>query len=182
MTSAFAADLGEVLVRPGQAEDIDGMARVSLDTWKLAYTGILPDLYLERMRLAAHEAQRRRLIGAPGVRHFVAEEPVTGEIVGFASAGPARNGAFAAPSEIYELYVQNGFQGQGLGRSLFEASIRRLASEGSDSVLVWVLAENPSRGFYERLGGRLLKAQTIRVGGAPVEEVSYVWRDLRERF
>ncbi len=167
-------------VRPADADDIEGMARVSVDTWRLTYAGILPESYLARMRLAAHEAQRRRLMGVSDAAHFVAEEPLTGETVGFASAGPVRAGddALGVTSEIYELYVQNGFQGRGLGRGLIAAARAWLSARGHRGMIIWVLADNPARAFYQRLGGVPAGQRAIRVGGALVEETAYVWRDV----
>lgn len=180
MDSRFAFDLParKPQVRPAGAGDVEGMARVSVDTWRLTYYGILPAGYLARMRLPAHETQRRRLMASPDTAHFVAEEPLTGETVGFASAGPARGGAPGVSAEIYELYVQNGFQREGLGRGLVRAARAWLADQGHGSMIVWVLADNPARGFYERLDGRPAGLRTIRVGGALVDEAAYVWRDL----
>jgi GNAT superfamily N-acetyltransferase len=173
----FQTFTGRPVIRAARGEDIEGMARVSIDTWRLAYAGILPAGFLARMRLSAHEAQRRALMQGAGRIHFVAEEPATGETVGFCSAGPIRNGS-GIQAEIYELYVQNGFQGQGLGRGLFESAKAWLATRGYQSLVVWVLADNLNRGFYERLDGIPAGVQTIRVGGALVEEAAYIWRDI----
>jgi GNAT superfamily N-acetyltransferase len=164
-----------IAVRAAGWEHIEGMARVSLDTWRLTYRDILPRPYLERMRHAAHESQRSRMMHAQGVHHFVAIEPTAGEVVGFASCGPTRSGS-GASGEIYELYVQNGYQGRGLGRRLFRAAADRLARDGHESMIVWVLAENPNRGFYPRVGGWRQAMKSIRVGGASVDEIAYVWR------
>jgi GNAT superfamily N-acetyltransferase len=164
-----------ILVRPAGWEDIEGMTRVSVDTWRLTYKDILPQAYLDRMRRSSHENQRSRMMHAQGVHHFVAIEPLAGEAVGFVSCGPTRSGG-AAPGEIYELYVQNGFQGRGVGRRLFRAAADRLARDGHESMIVWVLADNPNRGFYPRLGGWRHARKTIHVGGAPVDELAYVWR------
>lgn len=176
MTS-FAPDTSalEPRVRMATVADAEGMARVSVDTWKLTYGGILPGDYLARMRRPAHESQRRRMMADADTAHFVAEEAATGETVGFASAGPARGGLAGGGAEIYELYVQNGFQGQGLGRRLVEAARGWLAGRGHQSLIVWVLADNPNRGFYERIGGRFSGRRAIRVGGATVDEAAYVW-------
>ena len=46
-------------------------------------------------------------------------------------------------------------------------------------MLVWVLADNPSRHFYEALGGQYVSAKQIEIGGAMLDEVSYGWRDIR---
>jgi hypothetical protein len=43
---------------------------------------------------------------------------------------------------------------------------------------VWVLKDNPSRGFYERMGGRPLTTAEIEIGGKTLTEVSYGWEDL----
>jgi ribosomal protein S18 acetylase RimI-like enzyme len=164
-----------ILVRPAVWDDVEGMARVSMDTWRLTYKDVLPAAYLERMRQLRSEHQRARLMHAQGVHHFVAIEPSAGEVVGFVSCGPTRNGGQAS-GEVYELYVQNGFQGRGVGRRLFRAAMNRLAGDGHEKMVVWVLNENPNFGFYPRVGGWLHARKTIRVGGRAVEETAYLWR------
>ena len=43
---------------------------------------------------------------------------------------------------------------------------------------VCVLAGNPARDFYERLGGIELSSRNIEVCGRRLEEVCYLWLDL----
>lgn len=172
---AFEASRLQPRVRKATLADAEGMARISVDTWKLTYGGILPKDYLARMRRTAQETQRRRMMADADTAHFVAEDQTTGEPVGFASAGPARGAVGDATAEIYELYVQNGFQRRGLGQKLVQASGAWLAGRGHEGMIIWVLADNPNRAFYERIGGRLAGQRTIRVGGATVEEAAYVW-------
>jgi hypothetical protein len=45
---------------------------------------------------------------------------------------------------------------------------------------VWVLARNPSRRFYEALGGRAITEQQIERGGESYVEIAYGWRDLSD--
>jgi hypothetical protein len=45
------------------------------------------------------------------------------------------------------------------------------------ALLLWVLAENLSRTFYERLGGRPVDEKTVNIGGVPLIEVAYGWLD-----
>jgi GNAT superfamily N-acetyltransferase len=175
-TFPVRAPTRRVLIRAAGWGDIEGVARVTVDTWGQTYRGILPQAYLERMRYAASESQRSRMMHAQGVHHFVAVEPTAGEVVGFASCGPTRNGGAGIPGEIYELYVQNGFQGRGIGRRLFRAARDRLAGDGHEAMIVWVLSDNPNRGFYPRMGGWRRAEKIIRVGGASVEEIAYTWR------
>jgi hypothetical protein len=56
----------------------------------------------------------------------------------------------------------------------------RLALEGLNGLMLWVLAANPTRGFYEALGGRLLGEQPIQIGPDSLVEVAYGWEDLGE--
>lgn len=46
-------------------------------------------------------------------------------------------------------------------------------------MLVWVLAENPFRRFYEALGGQYVRTEQFELGGAMLDEVAYGWRDIR---
>lgn len=45
-------------------------------------------------------------------------------------------------------------------------------------MLLWVLEDNPSRGFYEALGGVRIKQETITIGGTELVEVAYGWSGL----
>ncbi|HEX9677069.1 MAG TPA: GNAT family N-acetyltransferase, partial [Anaerolineales bacterium] len=72
------------------------------------------------------------------------------------------------------------FHGRGCGRDLMLCSAERLLREGMRSMLLWVLAENPSRGFYERLGGRQLEEKQITIEQDVLTEVAYGWADLQD--
>jgi hypothetical protein len=69
-------------------------------------------------------------------------------------------------------------QGRGTGRLLLLALFARLVDCGHRSALIWVVRANPSRYFYERLGGKLIAHRIIPLGGQPVEAVGYGWSDL----
>lgn len=56
--------------------------------------------------------------------------------------------------------------------------MRRLLDAGHAAMLVWALAGNPARGFYEALGGQLVATKTVALGGVGLEEVAYGWTDL----
>ena len=67
---------------------------------------------------------------------------------------------------------------RGLGAALVAACAAQLSESGADSMVVWVLAQNRARGFYKTLGGTRHGNKMVLVGGKPVREVSYLWRDL----
>ncbi len=45
-------------------------------------------------------------------------------------------------------------------------------------MLIWVLADNPSRRFYERLGGQLVREAEVELGGQRLRELAYGWKNL----
>ena len=55
----------------------------------------------------------------------------------------------------------------------------RLQALAYPSMLVWVLAANPARGFYESLGGAFVRSRELELGGETHEEVGYGWLDVR---
>jgi ribosomal protein S18 acetylase RimI-like enzyme len=166
------------LIRDATVEDAIGIAKVHVDTWKSAYAGIIPSEYLARLSWeeSAHRLQEYLQNMEPECFLLVAERE--GEIVGFSSGGPERSGDEVYRGEIYALYVSPAYQRRGIGRRLVGASARRLLQAGTGNLLVWVLSANPSRQFYERLGGQLVREREIEIGGVSLPEVGYGWADL----
>lgn len=167
-------------IREADANDAAAIAKVHVDSWRTTYIGILPDGYLANMSYEGRERAWRNNFNKRGRREFVyVAEEEKGEIVGFASGGPERSGDSPYQGELYAVYFLKNFQRQGIGRQLSLAVARRLLQTGYDSMWVWVLAQNPSRGFYEALGGEVVSEKSIEVGGAKLAEVAYGWKDLR---
>ena len=165
-----------VRIRRAGLEDLPGVARVLVDTWRATYRGVVPEAFLEGLSYegqAERWAQRLKTPTWPG-RLFVAESE-SGEVVGFAAFGPDRASGFPGyTAELWAIYVLPNWQRKGLGRALFHEGARLLQAEGYGRMLVWVLKENPKgRGFYEHLGGVLLGEREIELGGAKLWEVAY---------
>ncbi len=169
-------------VRLARDDDAAAIARVHVETWQSTYAGLIPDKYLVRMGNLL-ERRPHHVSLAPTVREttFVAE--ADGAVVGFASFGPARRGGLRADprfdGEIYTLYVLPDYQGQGLGGALLRRAFSALDVRGRTGAIIWVLEANPSRFFYERMGGRRVARRTERFAGADLAEVAYGWIDLR---
>lgn len=165
----------DIDIRPATRSDVEGIARVSVDTWRTTYVGKLPAAWLERLRYGVVEQHQGRFLGEPLTQHFVAVEPLTGEVVGFVNGGLSRQPRLGFDGELFELYVQEGFQRRGIGRGLFQTAQAALRDAGQKSLIVWVLGSNPNRLFYERLGGRMVARQPVRIGGGRVQEIAYAW-------
>ncbi len=126
--------------------------------------------------------QRALQLGDAHEAVFVANEGY--DIVGFCSGGPARKmPEDRAPArrqigEVFTLYVLPDFQEQGTGRMLLANGFAELVERGFASALLWVVAGNPSRFFYEAMGGQAIGRDVEKFAGAEIEEICYCWPDL----
>jgi GNAT superfamily N-acetyltransferase len=89
--------------------------------------------------------------------------------------GSAREAVAGLAGELYALYTLKSMQGTGAGRQLFDAARQSLRACGINGMYLWVLADNPSAGFYRHMGGRAVMRKTIDIGGKPLEEIAYGW-------
>lgn len=169
-------EMDAISIRSATTGHARAIARLDVETWRAAYAGVLPASYLVGL------SERRR---EAGWRSVILHEPrdvrvaigADGTVLGFGSCGPCRGERHFA-GEVFTLYVAPDCQNQGIGRRLLTALFRRLVAAGRGSAIVWVLRDNPSRFFYQRLGGRQVARKTIEVGGAAVEALAYGWSDL----
>jgi ribosomal protein S18 acetylase RimI-like enzyme len=166
-----------VEVRPARPYDTADIARIHIDMWRLAYDGILADEYLRGLSYTRSRVQWQVMLERHAGVLLVAESSDDG-VVGFAAGGSARTSEFGVDGELAALYVLASHQGQGVGRDLTVEMARALHENGRSGMLVWVLADNPARDFYEHLGATEAGNQTIEIGDQGYVEVAYVWRDL----
>ena len=80
-----------------------------------------------------------------------------------------------ADGEIETLYVLDDWRDRGVGRRLIRTGAAHLAAAGSRAAFLWVLRNNPSRWFYQRLGGKAVAEADTRVAGVAVPQLAYAW-------
>ena len=162
-------------IRPALPSDGAAIAAVHVAAWRSAYAGLLPDWTLTDLSARRQESYYSRVIRGGGIVH-VAEPPDDGgdapPVVGFVTASRARA---IADGEIETLYVLDDWREQGFGRGLIRAAADDLVAVGCRSAFVWVLSGNPSRWFYERLGGVRAVEGSVSVGGRAQPQTAFVW-------
>jgi|FLYN01.1.fsa_nt_gi GNAT superfamily N-acetyltransferase len=167
-------------IRLAQVPDAAGIARVHVDTWRTTYAGLMPDELLANLSYERRENQWRSVLSNPDSPQWIyVAENDDGQVVGFVAGGPERSGDPLYKGELYAIYVLAEHQGRGIGRALTGANAQRLIEAGMTSMLVWVLAENPWRAFYEALGGKPVREKQETMGDVTLTEVGYGWADIR---
>ncbi len=148
-----------------------------MDTWQATYDGLLPQSMVDGLSYQRSSAQWARVWSRPDMMLWVAQAP-SGDIVGFGCAGEERGRDASYDAEVYAIYVLPDHQGSGTGRKLMAAMATELYLQGLRTLLVWVLAENPYRRFYESLGGTEARSQRMLLASGLLTETGYAWKEL----
>jgi GNAT superfamily N-acetyltransferase len=145
-------NLVDVELRQPTPADGERLARMHYASWRDAYASFLPPEFwgeaTEQRWISGRTASLRS--PAPGSATWIALRD--GEILGFATAGPARQnptaGAPVRDRELWSLYVRASEYGSGLADLLLETA---LAGQGPAEL--WVFEANArARRFYARHG------------------------------
>ena len=174
-----------VVLRRARAGDAEAIARIHVETWRATYAGLLPDRYLVGMSAQGQSFTWQKAIARCGRNEaiLVAQDEQGsggdgGPIVGFGNAGPARSNLAPYKAEVYTLYVALDWQGRGIGRQLLGGLFRGLVEAGLGDAYLWVLSSNPSRFFYEAMGGERAAERQEAFAGALLDETAYGWPNL----
>ncbi len=168
-----------IVIRKATVEDASAIATVHVVAWKETYRGIVADEVLDNLSIQRRTEQWINSLSDeahPYHRAFVVE--MNGQVVGFSSFGVPQIKDTDFDGELFAIYILKAAHKMGIGRMLVQAVVNGLHEMGSKSMMVWVLKDNPTRGFYERLGGEYLYEKPIEIGNESLAEVAYGWRSL----
>jgi ribosomal protein S18 acetylase RimI-like enzyme len=176
---AIRGEVSAIVIRPARADDAEAIARVRVDSWRETYRGMIPQAYLDAMKLEESRALWEKVLtaGSKAVSVLVAESGA--QIVGFGSGNMLAELKHGFDAELSAVYVRREFQRAGIGRRLVVETALSLRARGAGSLIVWVIAGNKSaRTFYERLGADLVVEQAFQWDGMDLVEAGYGWRTL----
>ena len=162
-------------MRPATPADADAIGRVQVETWRVAYQGLLPDDVIARFDVEARQRLWRdglARVPRPGSATFVAE--LDGEVVGFASVGRSREDEAETEGELYAIYLHPSRWDQGIGRALLERAEESMRAYGFERAILWVMEGN-ERGerFYRAAGWQHDGRKVDAFQGVEVAELRY---------
>lgn len=96
----------EIHIRRAIKDDIRGIAKVHVDSWKTTYKGIFADEFLENITYEQREKQWENIFQQEDTYQyrFVAETSDE-TIIGFIDGGVERSGAYNCDGELYAIYL-----------------------------------------------------------------------------
>lgn len=162
-------------MRPATPADADAIGRVQVETWRVAYQGLLPDDVIARFDVEARQRLWRdglARVPRPGSATFVAE--LDGDVVGFASVGRSRDDEAETEGELYAIYLHPSRWDQGIGRALLERAEESMRAYGFERAILWVMEGN-ERGerFYRAAGWQHDGRKVDAFQGVEVAELRY---------
>jgi GNAT superfamily N-acetyltransferase len=163
-------------VRRATVEDAEAIGKIHKASWLTTYRGLIHQGFLDSIDVQKRtEAARLRAID-DSLDCLVLVENFEDAIIGFADVGRSRDRDIAADGELYAIYLLQEKQGKGGGRLLFENALRAARERGFSKMMVSVLENNqPSRKFYEGMGGQFVDSHTRVIDSHSYPSVRYVW-------
>lgn len=165
----------EIVIRNITEKDIPQVVDIQVNGWQTAYKGIIDDEFLISMNKEKIIEQRLQdyMLG-----HFIVAI-VNNEIVSFCrydevTVSPDGEGF---DSELMALYVKPELKHQGIGKKMFGFVTTALRNSGKVKMILWCLKDNyPSRKFYEKMGGEIIREHEIEIGGKKYKEVGFGYK------
>ncbi|GAB3450252.1 GNAT family N-acetyltransferase [Actinophytocola sediminis] len=174
--------MAEATVRPAEPTDAEEIARIQLETWRAAYTDLLPASVLDALDPAEAALTWRQTIEHGPARVFVAVEGAY--VVGFCAAGPAPEeetaDAAGTPAKdaptvalVSTMLVEPRWGRRGHGGRLLASAGQAMLDTGSTRGIAWVPeADKASVGFLERASWvRDGTVRTLDADGRPLREI-----------
>jgi GNAT superfamily N-acetyltransferase len=158
----------DLLIRAATLDDAAELAKLHVAIWRVAYHGIVPDDYLAKLDVNRMTKGWRERMNTAGREDFVAI--AEGEIVGFVTIGPNRDGEAENVGELWAIYVGESRWRGGAGSVMYRHAIQRLRQRGFQSVI----ANTRARRFYEKQG--LMHdgvTKSVDFGGRMLDELRY---------
>jgi GNAT superfamily N-acetyltransferase len=140
-----------ITVRPARLDDVPGIARVHVESWRETYRGLFPDEMLDdpgfidrRERFWTRALSSDRPESAARIATAVSD----GQIVGVAMASVPEDEDAACAQQLYVLYTYTAVHGTGVGSALLDAVL-----DPDRSAALWVADPNPrAQAFYRKHG------------------------------
>lgn len=142
----------EIHIRKAMKADISAIAKVHVESWKTTYKGIFSNEILDNITYDQREKLWESIFQKEDGHQFrFLAETLNGKIIGFIDGGVERTGAYNCDGELYAIYILQKYQGMKIGQRLFQALLSECKKDNMQSLLVWVVANNPSKSFMKNI-------------------------------
>jgi len=138
-----------VTVRAATLADAPELARVQGESWRLVYRGLMSDNVLDHPDFISYQTQVwTKALTTPSAELKIAAALQDDQIIGVASSGPPRDDDATWDRQLYTMYVDAQYYGQGVGEALLDFVLKP-----DESAALFVAEANPRAvAFYRKHG------------------------------
>lgn len=151
--------MADVSVRPARSDDAAEIARIQVETWRIAYEEILPAPVLGGLSVVDAEAVwSAAIFDRPSPHHHLLVAMEGEWRVGFAALGPTDDLEMNDPEPattiaIAPMLVEPRWGRRGHGSRLLAAAVDHARGDGMTRAIAWILeGDTPSRDFLTSAG------------------------------
>ena len=156
-------------LRKATGADAIAITIVNVYTWQTAYAGLIPEDVL-KSRINNLPISAEKLKNDISNRNIIVAT-VDDTIIGYCAYGVSRNENFSNCGEVYALYLLQGYQGNGIGKALFNRAMSELVTQGHAQVIVNCLQNNKrAMDFYKAMSGDVVGERQDEVTGLIITE------------
>lgn len=159
-------------IRPVHQSELEEIAHINVDNWKMTYENILPHAYLESLEYGTFQKKWELFLAQPSQHILV--KTLDNNIAGFIAYSESRDQS----DNLYidSLHISQKFQRKGVGTQLLSHVLQQ-AKEAQKTVTIAILKNNENaRSLYTKLGAVHYKDFSDKFGDVTTESELLIWK------
>lgn len=142
-------------IRLATKDDVSELSKLKHDVWETTYRGIYSDSKIDNYDYKKNEDKFLGYINNPDVNIYVACD--NDKIIGYMECGMPKRPFEDYEQEIGLLYILKEYQGQGVGKELFNLAYNEIKNKGYKEFFISCNKYNKNaQEFYKRMGGEVV--------------------------
>lgn len=142
-------------------DEIPLIREVAEKTWWPTYTSIITAEQIRYMLDHIYSTETLTHVMSNGSQKFILLKD-SGKIQGFAAYGPRDEDRKVF--KLHKIYILPENHGKGYGKILIDEVKKRVRAAGSQALDLNVNRHNPAKGFYEKLGFKIIAEEDVPIG------------------
>lgn len=165
----------DIIIRNVRKEDLPSVVDIKIKGWQYAYKGVIDDTYLNNLS-NERETRIAKMEKNYMTNGFIVVE-LNNEVVGFCryifdnSFSPEINDI---DCELCAIYVRPDLKYSGIGTKMFDYVVNEFKKNNKSKMVLWCLKSNePSKKFYTKMGGKIVKEKDVEIGDNKYKECCF---------
>ena len=147
-------------IRDAIPADANAIYNIWANGWRYAYQNILSaDFLAQRVsdevvanKIAKFPERLKQEIAQGNIFKVLTDDNC---IIGYINGGVPESPECNADRELYSLYIDTKYIGNGIGKLLLQTFVQEMLSQGAKTFGLMCFSANHSMGFYKKMGGKV---------------------------